>query len=288
VVGGTATRAAQLTGQLVNTGGKPTQVFVHWRPRDGGNDPAKWASVPALGARIPGPFTTALTGLDREAVYYYRCSAANALGRGWAEVTERFSTPATATLTNDNALALHWTLDQLPGMKLVEASPNAVTGTLGGTKAWAPAKGVIGQAASFTSSGALTSALFRQPLRQDSPLSLWVQFPGKYDSGKKHFLCLQPAPLYLYISQMRPSLKDVAASATMQPNQWHLLTLTRRGQRLVLHLDAAPVATSNATLVDPYDQLLLRGADIGILDDLRIYRRALAAEETRLLHRRQE
>ena len=278
-----ATRTAQLTGQLVNIGGKPAQVFVHWGPRDGGTDAGQWANLVAVGARTPGPFAATVTGLAPDATYYYRCSASNVVGRGWADASERFTTPATATLTNDNALALHWPCDQWTGAKLPDASPNSVTGDLGNSRQWSMTNGVIGQATSFSAGAGLASGTLRQPLRGDFTVAFWVRFPGNFDSAKNYFLRLQPARLEVSITEMRPSLNRMAGTATLTPGRWHHLALTRVGDQLTLHLDAASIAQDRELHLDPYDQLLFRCADIGHLDDVRVYRRALPAAELRRL-----
>jgi outer membrane protein assembly factor BamB len=276
-------RAAQLTGRLVNHGGKPAQVFVHWGPRDGGTDPSQWAGVVAVGARAPGDFAAAVTGLAPDAAYYYRCAASNAVGYGWADASERFTTPARTTLLNDNALALHWPLDQWTGTKLPDASPNGVVGDLDNSRQWSVTNGVIGQAGCFAARARLTSGTLRQPLRGNFTVGFWVQFPGEFDSAKVYFLRLQPVRLDVSIAAMTPQLNGVAGKTALQPGQWHHLAVTRAGDRLTLYLDAQPVAEDRDATLDPYTQLLFRCAGTGCLDDLRVYRRALIVEELRQL-----
>ena len=145
---------------------------------------------------------------------------------------------------------------------------------------------MIGQAASFTARARLTSETLRQPLRGNFTVAFWVRFPGQFDSAKNYFLRLQPARLDVSFTAMTPHLNRVAGKAALQPGRWHHLAMTRAADQLTLYLDGQPVAQDREATLDPYEQLSFRCADTGSLDDVRVYRRALTAEELRRLAER--
>jgi len=277
-----AARTARLSGTLVNTGGKPAQFFIHWGKADGGTDPAQWANTISLGPRQPGELSADTTALERNAFYYYRCSATNSLGRRWASETLRFSTPDPMNLGNDTALAMHWTFDQVAGGKIADAGPNGVTATVHSPQRDPQADGVIGQSLRFGRNQSLTGSRMQPALRGDFTVTLWVRLGEKHTSSR-YFLRLQPAQLHLGFKESVPLVNNVAAKSALQPNRWHHLALTRTGGQHMVYLDGAPICEPVPAADDPYNQALLRFADEGQLDDLRVYRRTLTVEEIRQL-----
>ena len=65
-------------------------AFVYWGTNDGGNNPAAWKNVTALGLQGAGPLSTNLTGLAATP-YYYRLFATNAYGQAWASSSASFT-----------------------------------------------------------------------------------------------------------------------------------------------------------------------------------------------------
>jgi len=78
--------SAWLTGDLVSTGGAPTRVWICWGEDDEEDDFAAWSSRIDMGMRLPGPFSSHVTGLISDTSYVYRCAASNLYGMVWSGV----------------------------------------------------------------------------------------------------------------------------------------------------------------------------------------------------------
>lgn len=88
--GVTATNAI-LNGQLLFPGPTSAVVQVYWGPVDGGTNAAAWARTNAVGSRVAGVFSTIITAMPPGLVFY-RTSASNSAGTGWAPDTLSFAT----------------------------------------------------------------------------------------------------------------------------------------------------------------------------------------------------
>jgi hypothetical protein len=84
--------SATLNGNLTDTGGGTTQVYVYWGSIDGGTNKAGWGNMQFFGTRGVGPLSTNLSGLSGDTQYYYRYYATNANGGSWAPSTPGFKT----------------------------------------------------------------------------------------------------------------------------------------------------------------------------------------------------
>jgi autotransporter-associated beta strand protein len=88
------TNSARLRGQLLDTGGQSTEVYVFWGTGDGGTAQGAWSYNKYLGVNGAGAVSTNVTGLSSNTLYYYRFYATNASGAVWADSTTNFTTPA--------------------------------------------------------------------------------------------------------------------------------------------------------------------------------------------------
>ena len=77
-------------GALTSTGGLPTLVTIYWGAADGGTNAAAWGNTNLLGVLPTGLFSNQVSGIDSNAMYYYRCYATNSAGEGWAAETTNF------------------------------------------------------------------------------------------------------------------------------------------------------------------------------------------------------
>jgi len=84
-------RGARLRGAL--TAGGSAAVTIYWGTVDGGNNPSAWQHTNVLGTVSEGAFFSALSGLNPNATYRYRCYAENVVGTDWADATATFKTP---------------------------------------------------------------------------------------------------------------------------------------------------------------------------------------------------
>lgn len=86
---------ATLNGELLNNGnGADTaDITVYWGTTDGGTDPGAWdGNVAVASLNAPGVFSTDLSGLVQNTVYYFRAHADNSAGPDWAQDTATFAT----------------------------------------------------------------------------------------------------------------------------------------------------------------------------------------------------
>ncbi|MBM4148763.1 MAG: hypothetical protein FJ224_06940, partial [Lentisphaerae bacterium] len=97
--------AAALNGYLTSTGIATTAVFNYWGAADGGTNRALWANTNRWAApQNPGSsFSTNVTGLATNSIYFYRFSATNRVGRSWAQETSAFITGAIRLLATDTS-----------------------------------------------------------------------------------------------------------------------------------------------------------------------------------------
>jgi hypothetical protein len=78
--------AATLNGNLSLQFGTAA-ITVYWGEEDGGTNKASWDNPGSLGARSQGAFSTNITGLTVDTLYYYRTYASNTYGDAWASET---------------------------------------------------------------------------------------------------------------------------------------------------------------------------------------------------------
>jgi len=90
---GVTASTAWLNGEVLDPGGAENpDVWIYWGPSDGGTNSAGWTNEIALGQRATGEFTTNVTGLVSNTVYYFRCRGTNSLASLWAPETVSFKT----------------------------------------------------------------------------------------------------------------------------------------------------------------------------------------------------
>ena len=82
---------AKLQGRL--DGGGDADVTVYFGPADGGTDAAAWASkIELKGVKNTTEFAATANKLIFGQTYFYRASASNASGQGWANTSAQFTT----------------------------------------------------------------------------------------------------------------------------------------------------------------------------------------------------
>jgi len=87
----TAPGEAKLQGRL--DGGGDADVVIYYGPVDGGATAASWANkMEVKGVKNGTDFVATASKLIIGQTYYYRASAANASGEGWAKASATFTT----------------------------------------------------------------------------------------------------------------------------------------------------------------------------------------------------
>ena len=84
--------SAVMNGNLVATGGVPTQVWVCWGTSDGGTNAGSWINKTLINISGLGSFSTNVTGLPANTLHHYRACASNEYGTSWGAETISFYT----------------------------------------------------------------------------------------------------------------------------------------------------------------------------------------------------
>ncbi|MEK7995018.1 MAG: hypothetical protein AAB403_14525, partial [Planctomycetota bacterium] len=120
-----ATNVTQETAWLNGgaSAGDPAPAFAFfWGPTDGGTTRASWSNRIDMGT-LNGDFTTNVTGLLANRIYYYRAYASNSAAESWAPSTTNFQTlpPAASLSVGSSSFA------ENGGQSVVTASLSAVS-----------------------------------------------------------------------------------------------------------------------------------------------------------------
>ncbi len=83
--------SASLRADVLNTGGSPPTVTIHYGPIDGGTNPDAWQGTLDAGSG-EGIQTATLTALDPATTWFFRASATNDVGTVWAAESRTFTT----------------------------------------------------------------------------------------------------------------------------------------------------------------------------------------------------
>ena len=83
--------SAVLKGTVINTGGEDPDITIYWGEVDGGVTPGNWEHSISKGAQNSG-FSAAVSVLDQNKRYYYRCFAINSVGFDWTDYAGSFVT----------------------------------------------------------------------------------------------------------------------------------------------------------------------------------------------------
>lgn len=285
---------------------------------DNAKDPRFIRTAPRLGYRFVAP-VQALRPPDAAArhpkAYHWRFMAVATL----LVVAGAFAilVPWAGPLANDFPEAAWWKFDEGKGQKILDSSGNGLTGTLSGG-VWEA--GVHGGALRFDGTGERLAGIDLSHVlpRHDTPrtLAAWVRADATNGdiTGLLHFGdSSRPdsfdAPRLLLLPDGRPAFANQGyagigsdRSLAISPRsildgRWHHLVGTLAGSRGVLYLDGVPQAvaamrrsvTRTVPTATPWaiaSQVnQTRGGFRGVMDDVRIWRRALRAAEVYALHR---
>jgi len=101
------TNAATLNGRLLYVGTRPVSVWFYYGQTDKTNDKLAWATSTYVGQmNYPGLFSKRVTGLVKDATYYFRAYVSNAVGAtAWGEPSRSFvATISPPEVVNDGVL----------------------------------------------------------------------------------------------------------------------------------------------------------------------------------------
>jgi len=229
--------------------------------------------------------------------YYYEVRAENSDGES------AYTNVASGTTLNNQAnvgLVAHWPLDDGSGLTATDVV-GGDNGTIAGEVSWTT--GILGDALDFHGGGAATArvsipdeAAIDFSATSSFSLTTWVQSgntPGKYSEmisksrgvSPWYELGIDPNNNWVF----RGPSADI--EGTPVTSGWHHLAAVQNGAAgtRALYVDGAVVATGAAQAANGNGELVLAEADTvneafsGILDDVRIYNRALANAEVATL-----
>jgi len=193
---------------------------------------------------------------------------------------------------NDPSLIAHWALDETEGLTATDSAGDNDAMVLGGAT-WQPAGGRIGGAVAldgkddFVRSGSVVLDPAKGPLS----VIAWVKggAPNKVivsqASGADWLYLNQYGMLTTGLSDGSRSAKSLTSDAFVTDDQWHRVVLTWDGTNRTLQMDGVEVARDTQPSLAASSGSLHIGAGknlgitafwSGLIDDVRIYNRAVA------------
>ena len=98
--------AAELHGEITNTGGQAPNTTIYYGDNDGLTNPLNWDHSINLGPQT-GTFSEVVGGLDQSTPYYFRAFVEQSIGSNWAPTTESFTTLTATAPSVVNLPATH-------------------------------------------------------------------------------------------------------------------------------------------------------------------------------------
>ncbi|MFJ1928521.1 LamG-like jellyroll fold domain-containing protein [Streptomyces sp. NPDC088131] len=194
-----------------------------------------------------------------------------------------------------------WNLDEGKGTKAADQGPNRLPLTLSAGTAWTP--GVRGSALKFNGAGQYAQTTGPAvDTTGDYTVSAWASLdalPGNYATAVSQDGRRTENPFYLQYGQgafafSTPGGKRARAELTPETGKWYHLVGVRDGDELKLYVDGSLKATAHAGPADASTGPLSVGrgqyaaekGDFwnGSIDQVRVYDKALTAEEVSALH----
>jgi fibronectin type 3 domain-containing protein len=234
------------------------------------------------------------TGLAQGSTSYYVVSAVDAGG-----FESSRSAQVSATIPIPSSATWHWRLDEGSGTVAVDAG-RGMNGTLQNGPVWT--SGVFGGGLSFDGVNDYISTSFTQDVPSWT-IAVWVRSPAAPGNGPSsgpiqretnfQIVWNHPEASFRGVAALRVAGRWHAASfGALAANTWYRLVATYDGETLRAYRDGVLV-TSNASPSGPPDaesRPLLFGRNTvrdqffgGVVDDIRIYDRALDATEVAAL-----
>jgi len=191
-------------------------------------------------------------------------------------------------------LLAHWRLDESDG-KIAYDSDGTHHGILSGSPTWAPEDGKIGGALQFEGSDEVMVAEAVPNALQRFTIAFWVRL-DEMESGRiQRFVTIMPEKacmrlgakkdLHLYMRTTDGQWKHLIANCPMITGVFHHLAATYDGENMRLCLDGKPFASLpvQGELISGVEGRVYMGSREeplhGLLDDVRIYDRALDDSE---------
>jgi hypothetical protein len=241
------------------------------------------------------------TGLTASTTYSYTVTAFDAAGNESAESSAAGATTSGAPALPTSGLVAYFALDETSGTTAADSSGNAHAGTLVNSPTWVAGK--YGNAVQFNASsnyvdiagesafdftGAMSVSFW---MKRNGYTNQWEALITKGDSawGVARNGTGSSVAFTTFNSS---SANDLFASAAVQNNEWHHVVVVYTGTQKLVYIDGVQNASTNYSQAIRTNNLNVRlGMNQefapayygGALDEVRIYNRALTAQEVTAL-----
>ena len=283
---------------------KTTKIIPVVASEDGRSDKNDTSNEQLTADYVTALFNKASTLSFLEGIWWYALEDYDAHAPGYGLVrSDTTKKPSFAAFKNAVAsltpppppapLVAHWKLDETTGTTASDSSGNSNTGTLQGANglpAWQPTGGKIGGALSFDGvddrvektafsglpSGAITVSAW---VKLDAHKN-WNNIVNHEWTGTGGWSLFTDASGVATFGVSTPA-QNIATKSGLTAGTWHHLTGVYDGSNVRIYVDdqeGTPRAISGAVL-DNVGNVGIGGATDGSLDDVRIYNRALSAQE---------
>ena len=203
-----------------------------------------------------------------------------------------------------------WKLEETTGTNIDDATGRVQDGTLAGTLS--TASGIVGNALNFngTDNGVTLGTAPALSGTTDFTVMAWVKVPSGSGSGtviqqrdatgsgyngeyQLNVLSTGAVEFFIYNGGYQFDITTPTTYGLVNDNQWHLVAATRSGTTGTVYVDGTALATATGTaksLVSTiavsigYDQRDNNKRFKGLLDEVRLYTRALSASELNGIH----
>jgi regulation of enolase protein 1 (concanavalin A-like superfamily) len=238
--------------------------------------------------------------LAQGTTYYWRVDESDGQNTHKGDVWS-FTTMPEIKITNPDLVGW-WMFEEGAGTTALDFSGHGNDATLGGGAKWVD--GVVGGGLQLTASGyVVIDGVTKGITSTNLSLSAWIKTTqasegnvfAANDASSGH-------PLMFGISGGNPYAYDNGAgtqypapTGAVSDNQWHMLTFVRNGGSAYIYLDGTQIATYSSTfslstvtrwsIGQEWDGTTPSDFYTGLVDDVRIYNKALTADEVKELMR---
>jgi hypothetical protein len=204
----------------------------------------------------------------------------------------------------DPDLVAHWTLDEGSANAAHDASGNGHHGTVSGAPQWGEGKSggalvlngkdaqvTVPDAPALRIKGDITLAFW---VRKDGEIADWQRLVGKGDSSRRTYgvWYYNGKLLWQHYNDAGGAVLDLHGTAVLEAGRWYHVACVVSGTQAAIYVDGKqdvagtrtgePAVSSDAPLTMGHAGY--HSFFPGALDDVRLYRRALSAEEIQSLH----
>ena len=245
-------------------------------------------------------------GLKVNTTYYYKVTAINAVGESGVSAIASSATPNSMP---DSSLITWYKFDQSSGTTAVDSSGYGNNGTvIGGTNAtWSAGK--YGNAITFSGTNttaayvalpgnlvdnltSMTIASWVNSSNTADAISLFTAGPAAASTPTKYMMMILRGSRFTITANGNSAEQNISQGSNLTANTWKHVAVTLSGSTGTLYIDGVQVATNTGMTFKPSDLAPTTSGNFigksawtgdkylkGLVDDFRIYNRAISASE---------